>query len=251
MHDLDLIKSITMINPERNTKLNKAEIIIHMKHSDRKAMYEAKLAIITIIKQLQTIHTIRIDPLIIEWKELLDLLKSNESNPLREMLHDKIVIFHPQDFWLEIRNAITDGNRIISEENETRPAKISEQDLTYNLARFGYTEFGPQIKQGKSICIEYIVSAILFQNDARKIDAIPIIIAKNSKKTSYDLLLFLSRKYGFEGKILGILRVLRNLVTHMKLAIDEPIGLLEATNIEEIKMNQNRVKEGLKLYNVT
>ena len=110
--------------------------------------------------------------------------------------------------------------------------------------------FGPKIKQGKLICIEYIINAIMFQNDARRMDAIPVILAKNSDKTNYDLLLFLTRKYDFGGKILGILRALRNLVVHGMTEINEPIRLLEAMKIEEIKVNEKSMKEKLRLYNV-
>ncbi len=122
--------------------------------------------------------------------------------------------------------------------------------MVYNLARFGYVEFGPQIKQGKTICIEYIITAILFQKNARRNDAIPIIIAKNSKKINYNLLLFLSRKYGFEGRILGMLRVLRNLVVHGVKSINEPIKLLETMKVNEIKADQKSIKEKMKIYNV-
>ncbi len=152
---------------------------------------------------------------------------------------------------MSIRNDILRGSKIIAEEGETNPAKITEEDLVFNLARFGYTEFGPKIKQGKMICIEYIIAAILFHNDARRIDAIPIILAKNSKKTNYGVLLFLARKYDFEGRILGILKALRNLVVHGMTSIDEPVRLLEAMKIEEVKADKRSMKEKLRLYNVT
>jgi hypothetical protein len=150
---------------------------------------------------------------------------------------------------MSIRGEILRGTMIIAEEHEIHPAKIAEEDLVFNLARFGYIEFGPKIKPGKPICIEYIISAIMFHNDARRMDAIPIILAKN-KKTSYDLLLFLARRYDFEGKIFGILKALRDLV-HGMTNIDEPIRLLEAMKIEEIKANAKVMKEKLKMYNVT
>jgi hypothetical protein len=142
------------------------------------------------------------------------------------------------------------GTKIIVEENETHPAKISGENLVFNLARFGYTEFGPKLEQGRPICMEYIISAIMFHKDARRMDAIPIILAKNSKKANYGLLLFLARKYDFEGKMLGILKALRNLVAHGMANIDEPIRLLEAMKIEEIKANTKSMKEKLRLYNV-
>ena len=252
IYNQDLIKSISMINPERNAKLNKAEFLVHLKTSNnRKMIYETKLGIYAILNHLQMIHTTRIDALVLEDNEISDLVKSNEANPIREMLYDKITIFSSQNFWLWMRNEITKGTKIKIEENQTHPAKISEEDLVYNLARFGYTEFGPKIKEGRQICIEYTIAAIMFRKDARRIDAIAIILAKNTKKTNYGLLLFISRKYEFAEKILGILKSLRNLVAHAKMIVEEPIRLFEAMNIEEIKADEKRIKERLKLYNVT
>src|SRR5574340_919752 len=244
-------KSISLMNPERNTKINKAKILIHKKKTKREKMEETKISIHTMIESLQKIHNVRIDYMILEDKMFLNLLKSDEINPAREMLSNKIVILNPQDFWIEIKKAGAEGIKIIAEEGETNPAKITEEDLIFNLARFGYTEFGPQIKPGKLICVEYIINAIMFQNDARRRDAIPITLAKNSDKTNYDLLLFLSPKYGFGGRILGILRALRNLMAHGMTEINEPIRLLEAMIIEEIKADSKSMKEKLRLYNVT
>lgn len=250
LYNVSFIKSISLMNPERNAKLNKAEIMFHMKYPNKKEMEKTKIEINTIMASLQRIHNIRINHLILDDEMFLDLLKSNESNTVKEMLHCKIATLHPQGFWMSIRGEILRGTMIIAEENEIHPAKITEDDLVFNLARFGYIEFGPKIKQGKPICIEYIISAIMFHNDARRMDAIPIILAKN-KKTSYDLLLFLARRYNFEGKIFGILKALRNLVVHGMTNIDEPIRLLEAMKIEEIKANAKVMKEKLRLYNVT
>ncbi len=250
LHSVPFVKSISLMNPERNAKLNKAELMFHLKNPNRKLM-ETKIEINAIMNSLQRMHNIRIDHLMLEDDMFLDLLKSNENNPIKEMLHSKIAALYPQGFWMSIRGEVLRGSKIIAEEIETSPAKIADEDLIFNLARFGYTELGPKIKQGRFICIEYIVTAILFQNDARRMDAIPIILAKNSKKTSYDLLLFLVRRYGFEGKILGILRALRNMIAHGMAEIDEPIRLLEAMKIEEIKADKRSMREKLRLYNVT
>lgn len=250
LHNLSFIKSISLMNPERNARLNKTELMFHLQGPNRKAMEETKIEISTIMASLQKMHNIRIDHLILDDEMFLDLLKSSESNPVREMLHNKIASLYPQGFWISIRGEILRGSKIIVEEIETIPAKIADEDLIFSLARFGYTELGPKIKQGRFICIEYIIAAIMFKNDARRMNAIPIILAKNSKKTSYDLLLFLARRYGFEGKMLGILKTLRNLIAHGMTEIDEPIRLLEAMKIEEIKADKRSMREKLRLYNV-
>lgn len=251
LHNLSFIKSVSLMNPERNAKLNKVEIMFHLKYPNKKSTEETKIEINDIMNSLQRMHNIRIDHLILEDEMFLDLLKSNENNPIREMLHNKIAALYPQGFWLSIRREILRGSKIIAGEIETSPAKISDEDLIFNLTRFGYTELGPKIKRGRLVCIEYIISAIMFHNDARRMDAIPIILAKNSKKTNYDLLLFLVRKYGFEGKMLGIFKALRNLIAHGMTEIDEPIRLLQAMKIEEIKADKRNMKEKLRLYNVT
>ena len=251
MRSIPLISHILLMYPEKNTKLNKAEMLIRLKGSDdRKAIEETKVGVHTVMETLQQRHNIRMDYLILESRMFLDLLKSNEHNTVREMLHDKIAILHPQDFWLEVKNITEKGIRISSISHETSPAKISEEDIVFNLARFGYVEIGSKVKQGKLFCMEYAISSIMFHDDARRMDAIPVIIAKNPK-ISYGLLLFLARKYGFGGKMLGILRTMRNLVARGMKTVDEPIRLLEAMRIEEVKANTKSIKEKLRLYNVT
>jgi hypothetical protein len=247
-----LIQSICLINPVHNAKINKAEFLVHLKKSNNKKMiYDTKIGIYVMLNHLQMIHTIKINALVLEDNEFSDLVKSNEANPVREMFYDKIALFNPQNFWLWMKNELIKGTKIKLEENPTHPGKISEEDLVYNLARFGYIEFGPVIKEGRPICMEYTIASIMFHKDARRMDAIAIMLAKNTKKTNYDLLLFISRKYDFAEKILGILKSLRNLVAHVKMAVEEPIRLLDAMNIEEIKADEKKMKDRLNLYHVT
>ena len=249
LRNVALISHVLLIYPEKNTRLNKAEVLIHLKKSDnKKAVEETKIGIHTIMKTLQQMDNIMIDYLTLENKMFADLLKSNEHNTIREMLHNKIAILHPQGFWLEVKSITEKGIKISAILHEINPAKIPEEDIVFNLARFGYTEIGPTIKQGKLFCIEYVISSIMFHGNARRMEAIPIIIAKNPK-INYDVLLFLARKYKFGGKILGILRILRSIVAHKTKTIDEPIRLLEAMRTKEVKIDAKSIKEKLKLYN--
>lgn len=250
MHNIPLIKSVSLMSPERNAKLNKAEIMFLLKPPAKAPTEKTKISIGAAMSDLQKRHNVRINYLILEEGAFADMLKSNEGNPLKEMLRNKIVTLHPQGFWMPIRGEVLRGSAIIAEEKETHPARISGEDLIFNLARFGYTEFGPKLEQCRPFCIEYIISAIMFSKDARRMDAIPIILAK-SRNASYDLLLFLAQKYDFEGRILGILKVLRSLVAHRLSDVDEPIRLLEARGTKEIKASAKSVKEKLRLYNVT
>ncbi|MDE1863237.1 MAG: hypothetical protein KGI33_10020 [Thaumarchaeota archaeon] len=252
VYNLDMLQSVSIIEPERNAKLNKADFLVQLKKSDNHRMaYAAKTGIYKKLYGLQMIHDMRINVLVLEDGEFSGLVKANEANPVREMLHDKIVISGQQGFWASIRNEFIKGTKIKVKEGQTHPAKIPEDVLVYNLVRFGYTEFGPVVKEAEQVCIEYTIAAIIFQKDERRMDAIPVILAKNTKKTSYDLLLFISRKYGFAGKILGILKSLRNLVVHARMVVEEPIKLLEAIDTEEVKPDEKRMRDRLRLYHVT
>ena len=107
------------------------------------------------MQSLQRMHNIRISTLALTTDEFIQLLKSREVNPLREMLPNRINFISPQDFWTEIAIASEEkGLRIKFEESETNPEEISEENLVYNLNRFGYKEFGPELVLGEDICIE-------------------------------------------------------------------------------------------------
>ena len=249
LRSIPLVSHMLLMYPEKNAKLNKVEMLIHLKESNGKNAIKTKIQIHAIAETLQQIHNIRVDYLVLEKNMILDLLKSNERNTIREVLCDKIVMLHPQDFWLDVKNIIEKGIKISAISDRVNPVKISEEDMVFNLARFGYVEIGSKVKQGKLFCVEYVISSIMFNGDARRIDAIAVIIAKNPE-INYDLLLFFARKYGFGGRLLGILYTLTSLVTHVKKTIDRPIRLLEDMKIKEIKANANSIEEKLRLYNV-
>ncbi len=245
---IPLISYALLIYPEKNARLNKIEMLVHLKESNAKRATGTKINIHTAVKRLQRIYNIRIDCLTLEDIAFLDLLKSNEHNMIREMLYDKIVILHPQDFWLTVKDEVS-GVKVSDVKCEDVP-KIDQKDITYNLARFGYTGIGNKVEQGKLFCIEYIITAVMFHDDIRTVESIPVIIAKNPK-IKYDLLLFLAQKYEFGDRLLGILRALRDMPIYEIEVVDEPIKLLETTGVKEANMDINDIKERLRVYNVT
>ncbi len=239
--DLSFMKSASLISPERNEKLNRAELLILSKGRE---IQDGILALDKILGSLQRIHGINIDYLILTKEAFLDLLKSDEINPLKEMLSDQITFLFPQAFWIEIRAMLQDGIHLAFREAATNPAKIHEQDLVYNLARFGYKELGRETKQGEKICVEYITASILMKDDARLNNAIPIILAKN--KPDYNLLIFLAQKYGLAGKLLGLLNALNQIKPATELR--QAIRILEVMNVKEIKVDEKSIRAKMRLY---
>jgi hypothetical protein len=242
--DIRSIESISAIGAERNLKLNRAEIFFLLHDQQKNLLQSDTMSIHAIARDLQALHTIRTDPLILTTNEFIEFLKSDEINPLKEMLTDKISFHAPQDFWSHIAAAVAKGYRIGLLETETNPAKIPENDLAFNLARLGYKEIGPEIRESQKICIEYIIASLMLKGDARRIEAIPILLAKNS--ANYNLLIFLSQKYGLAGKFIGLLRSLDRIRPSKEIAA--AIEILESMKPKEIRVDTKSIYGKMKLY---
>ncbi|MCL5949407.1 MAG: hypothetical protein M1490_02890, partial [Candidatus Bathyarchaeota archaeon] len=230
------------INPSKNIKLNKIELLILLR--DPPNYHKTTIEICREMLKLQNKYNLKINNLIINSHDFLELIISNEINPIREVLSEKIVFYSPQAFWTQIKE-VAQKTEIKTIRQETKPASISDLDLTYNLNRFGYKEFGHHFTEGKSFCIEYIVTAILLGENARLTEAVPVVLAKDSFKSN--VLAFLSQKYDVAGKLLGLLKILQNIKPKQENA--EIIELLETFNAKEIHADEDSIMQKLRLYN--
>lgn len=242
LNETETIRSASSINPAKNIKLNKTELLFLLRktpeyHNETLQLYKEML-------KLQKKHNLKINSLILDRNDFHEQIKSDETNPLREALSEKTTFFGPQAFWSEIKQ-VTETTEIRNIKTETEPANISNLDLTYNLYRFGYKEFGLQLAQGKTFCIEYITTAILLQDDARLTEAIPIILAKNSYKSN--TLAFLTQKFETTGKLLGLLKILHTIKPTRETA--ETIDFLETFNAETIPADEESILQKMRLYN--
>lgn len=242
LNEMCAMKSISAINPAENIKLNRIELLFLLRKTS--SYHDETVELYREMKELQNKHNLRIDSLILDEDDFSDLIRSNEINPLREALANKIAFFCPQAFWSEIRR-IAEETEIKTIRKETRPTTISDLDLVYNLGRFGYKEFGSTLQQGREYCIEYLTTTLLLLGDTRRLEAIPVILAKNSFRSS--LLAFLSQKFGTSGRLLGLLKILRGV--RPKNEIDETIEIMEALNVEEISADQRSILQKMRLYN--
>jgi hypothetical protein len=242
LNETDTIRSVSSINPTKNIKLNKTELLFLLRktpeyHNETLQLYKEML-------KLQKKHNLKINSLILDRNDFHEQIKSDEINPLREALSEKTTFFGPQAFWSEIKQ-VAETTEIRNIKTETKPANISNSDLTYNLYRFGYKEFGLQLAQGKTFCIEYITTAILLQDDARLTEAIPVILAKNSFKSN--TLAFLTQKFETTGKLMGLLKILHTIKPTRETA--ETIDFLETFNAEIIPADEESILQKMRLYN--
>ena len=222
--NLYFVRSMSIINAAEYLALNTAEFLILIKAPKEKTK-ECSIEMRRKMHALQSKHNMRINSLILTTDEFIDLLKSDEANPLREMIPKGINFLSPQAFWGEFVIASEKGLRLKFLTKETDPKDIPEQILTYNLWRFGYKEFGTDLKRGMDICIEYVVISILLGGDARRIEAIPVILAKNS--VNYNVLAFLSQKYDLSSKLLGLLKTLYKFTPNLP-SLKHGIEILES-----------------------
>lgn len=238
------IKSISFINPARNIKLNRIELLFLLRktsdyHNETVRLYSEML-------KLQNKYNLRVDSLILGEDDFSDLIRSDEINPTKEALSRKTTFFCPQAFWSEIRE-IAEKTEIKYIKTETKPASISDLDIVYNLGRFGYKEFGLKIEQGQKFCIEYLITALLLLDDPRRLEAIPIVLAKNSFRSN--LLAFLVQKFGTAGKLLGLLRTLQKIRSSSE--IDDTLDILKIFNLEETPTDEQSILQKMRLYNAT
>jgi len=240
------IKTIGSINPRKNLKLNKIELFILQQNTNKESHIQNDTNSIYLkLQNLQDKHNVKINSLILDTHNFLALLESDEINPPKEFLSNMIIFSGPQAFWNEIRELVEKGINIRALEKETRPLDIAEDDLIYNLARFGYTEFGSKVRQGNKYCIEYIITSLLMSGDARRIEAIPIIIAKNTINSN--LLVFLTQKFGQSEKLKGILKILDK--TKPMEEVSKTVRLLEILNVNEIESDEGAIIQKMRMYN--
>jgi len=240
--DICAIKSISSINPTKNIKLNRMELLFLL--GETPSYHNKTIELCKEMLKLQNKHNLKISNLIMDKHDFYDLSTSDEINPVKEALSEKITFFCPQAFWSEIKKT-AEKTEIRTIKSETKPADISDLDLAYNLNRFGYREFGPPLAQGKKFCIEYIITAILLQDDVRRTEAIVVILAKNNFKSN--VLAFLSQKFQTAGKLIGILKTLHEIKPTTE--IEETIDILKAYNIDELPANEESIRQKLRLYN--
>ena len=262
------IDSIAIIEPRRNIKANRAELLFLMREPNAtggfgriesrkelekildeeiKSLYSLKIPLRETMKQELNL---RIDYLALKTGEFYNLLGSGERNPLREMLSDKVAIAGPQDFWLAIWRALQRKRLPVSSQAPLSPLKISEKDLAYNLDRLGYREMGTAAGEGEKICPESMIISALLKGDKRRIEAIPVIISKRigaDKPLNYRLLIFLAEKYGKAGQLLGLLEALQGITPNEDLK--GAIGLLKGLEIKEEKADSAAIKQKMRIYN--
>src|SRR2546421_11349562 len=237
---LSFIRSILLIEPEHNMRLNRAELLILIDKENLANRQKAR----STINELRRHSNTRIEDLILSQGELIDFLKSSEKNPIKEMLSDKIAIYLPQIFWNLIRNAYMHGTRIRFDNERTNLSKIKESDLAYNLAKFGYKELRPETRHGEDYSVEYIIWSILIGADPSRAAPCSILISKN--QPSFELLEFLSMRHGFAEKLLGLLEAINDISPAPEFS--DAISAFKERGIKPSRVDDGQIRNLMEVY---
>lgn len=236
------VRSISTINPIKNIKLNRIELLMLLNLTPDYLNQTIELQKASL--NFQRKFNLQINSLILDSNDLSNMLVSDEINPVREALSQQIILYNPQAFWSQIKE-IAQKNQIKTLHTETKPISISNTDANFNLNRFGYSEFGTGFVEGKKVCIEYLTVSLLLKEDARGIEAVAVILAKNSFNSN--LLAFLSQKYNISPMLLGILNIVGR--TNPKPEVANTVKILKTLNSKEIPADETSIRQKLELYN--
>lgn len=241
----NFLSSASMLSPEKTLPMNRLELLLIFKPQPSEPEIQKEMSeAYAVMREFQDKTSTRMDFLFLKENELSGFLKDENFNPLGEMLSDKIAFLYPQNFWSSIAESARTGIA-------TKPPeliniwKISEQDLAYNMDRFGYREMGTEIGEGRKICLECILASLLASGNARRTEAIPVMLAKG--RPNYNLLVFLSRKSNSEGKLLGMIKSLNRIRKSEE--AECAIKRLEALKIKEEKADEKAIRKKMRLYN--
>jgi hypothetical protein len=235
--DNENLHCLAFMKPEKNIKLNAAEILYLM--NSEKGME----SLLKRVKKLAAKYNKAIYPLILTEKEFQRLLELREHNQAKELLKDKIVMVNPAGFW----RIISQAKIIDVGERKLNPREIRKSALYYNLGRFGYSVFTNELKKEKPVKLEVetIIMACLMAEEARLREAVPILLSKN--KVNHQILLFLAIKYR-KINILGyLMEMTKNLIRNdkKKVVLDNALSLFELfrENSGEIKVKDSLAKK--------
>ncbi|MCL4430533.1 MAG: hypothetical protein M1167_07245, partial [Chloroflexi bacterium] len=102
--DRGSIKSITAINPLKNIKLNRIDFLFLLRETPDYLNQTIELSKEAL--KLQQKHNLKINNLILDKHDFFDLLTSEEINPIREAISEKIALYNPQAFWSTIKEIV-------------------------------------------------------------------------------------------------------------------------------------------------
>lgn len=177
---------------------------------------------------------LRADVLAVSQKEFDELMRDESGNDAK-----RIAAY-----------GVTSGERIMpaGKTDPPNPPDITAEEFVYNMGRFGYSLYdthGKVTARAPDIRAEYIISGIMLDRHTRRIGSgIPVVLC--NAVINYGLLLYLARRYGFAGRLYGILLRLHKLGRAPD--SERAISILDMCNVKPLMPSQQSITEALHVY---
>ena len=204
------IGSILTINDPRSPALRKMEFLFILRPPlpgngnygggrglAFKEIEETRRSLYAITEQFAQKTNYGISFLALTLQEFESLINSPKASYLKYIARNEIAIFGAQFYWLQFYRMRFQGKLSLNPQgNDAEPDKLTQVDIYQAFTEYGYTETR-NICATNACSIESAIAAALIMKEPRLLEAIPIILAKDTnRQICYPLIEFLANKYG-------------------------------------------------------
>jgi DNA-binding transcriptional ArsR family regulator len=242
------VRSMSLVDPERNVELRRLELLVLVQHSRQQAaggqQLERDLDLATRLADLENDTALRVDAWAAPADRFGERLTSPNANPAPRILRDQTCIWNPQALWRSVAASLPHGTGL-APSTPRRLSSVEEDQIAANLARWGYEERGREVaERSTSLCPEAVVVAALVADIPRWIGAAGLVLAK----ADFDpgLLTYLAKAEDQADRLAGIVEILHERDPDPE--FEHTLQLLEALEVQPQRIEQAMVTDALDLY---
>ena len=195
------IFSICSLETDKCQRINRLELLILARN------HGSNRNLIKSLRRMESNYGTKIDPIILTIDEFAKIMKSGESDLIKDLILDRNILYNIEGFWEMIKQRKIDARY---KRLDKLPQDITRDELAYNYSRLGY-QLNENIKHGNRIAIETIIFAMSINNEIRIRYGAIILLYKNIERINWAYLYYIYKRYDSLGKLKGILLSLAHL----------------------------------------
>ena len=195
------IFSICSLETDKCQRINRLELLILARnHGSNRDLIKSS-------RRMESNYGTKIDPIILTIDEFAKIMKSGESDLIKDLILDRNILYNIEGFWEMIKQRKIDARY---KRLDKLPQDITRDELAYNYSRLGY-QLNENIKHGNRIAIETIIFAMSINNEIRIRYGAIILLYKNIERINWAYLYYIYKRYDSLGKLKGTLLSLARL----------------------------------------
>lgn len=214
IHTKGIVESICLINDQRSLALRKLDLLFILRsplpgfknqqdeftagqHFTEGEIEDEREFLYKPVKWFAQRTNYHPSFLAVTFEEFESLINSPKQNYLKQLVKKEIAVFGAQIYWLQFALMRHQGLLALPvHEEEAEPDKLTQEEVYDAFSKYGYAE--TRRSRGTSVqSIESGIATALILKEPRLLEAIPIVLAKDTKREiNYPLLEYLASKYG-------------------------------------------------------